>query len=116
MPTTVKPMPMTSEARPLSTLSETTEEVATKAKSASAKNSGGPNWEENSTRVGEMKTTRTEETMPPMKAPMAAVARAWGARPSFAIRCPSKVEAMAEAWPGVLSRIAIVESPKRPPK
>ena len=27
-----------------------------------------------------------------------------------------KVEAIAEAWPGVFNRIAMVESPNRPPK
>lgn len=115
-PMTVMPMPRTSEAKPFRTLSETTEDVAMKANIASAKNSSGPNIAENSTRLGETKTTRTEETMPPMNAPIAAVARACGARPALAIRCPSNVEAMADAWPGVFSRMAIVESPKRPPK
>lgn len=32
------------------------------------------------------------------------------------MRWPSNVEAMAEAWPGVFMRMAMVESPKRPPK
>ena len=116
MPIMVIPIPRTRAASPLSTLSATTEEVAMNANSASAKNSGGPKAEESATSVGEMNTTSTEATMPPTKAPIAAVASACGARPALAMRCPSKVEAMAEACPGVFSRIAMVESPNRPPK
>ena len=51
-----------------------------------------------------------------MNAPIAAVARACGARPSLAILWPSKGEAIGEACPGVFMRMAIVESPNRPPK
>ena len=51
-----------------------------------------------------------------MNAPIAAVARACGARPLRAILWPSNVEAIADAWPGVFMRMAMVESPKRPPK
>ncbi len=116
MPTTATPRPMTREARPLNRESETTEEVAMKAKTARAKNSAGPKWVENSASAGAMNTTMLEATMPPMNAPSEAVASACGAGPVSAILCPSKVEAMAEAWPGVFMRMAIVESPKRPPK
>lgn len=82
IPTTAMPSPSTREARPRSTESATTEEVATNAKSASAKYSAGPNLVENSASTGARNTTHTEATMPPMKAPSAAVARAWAARPS----------------------------------
>lgn len=116
MPTTAIASPSARDSRPLTALSVTTELVATNANSARAKNSAGPKLAETSASQGARKTTSTEETMPPMKAPIAAVARACGARPARAIACPSNVEAIAEAWPGVFSRIAIVESPKRPPK
>src|SRR5699024_4905460 len=66
--------------------------------------------------AGAEKAARKRATNPPMNAPIAAVARACGARPSLAILWPSKVEAIAEACPGVFMRMAIVESPKSPPK
>ena len=116
MPMTENPMPSTRAMSPLSTESATTEDVATKAKSARAKNSAGPKLVDRSASAGATKTTRKQEMNPPMNAPIAAVARACGARPSLAILWPSKVEAIAEACPGVFMRMAIVESPKSPPK
>ena len=116
IPTTATPRPRMSDMSPLSTESATIEEVATKAKSARAKNSAGPKFAERSASLGARKTTTIEAIMPPVKAPIAAVARACGARPILAILWPSNVEAMADPWPGVFMRIAIVESPKRPPK
>ena len=116
MPTTAIASPSTSEASPLRTESDTTEDVATKAKRASAKYSAGPKIVDSAARPGARKTTRAEEIMPPVKAPIAAVASACGARPDLAILCPSNVEAIADPWPGVFMRIAIVESPNRPPK
>ena len=116
MPTVAKPRPRTRAARPLTAESETTEEVAMKAKIARAKNSAGPKFAEKSASAGARKTTRQAATMPPMKAPIAAVASACGARPSLAILWPSKVEAIADACPGVFIRMAMVESPNMPPK
>lgn len=116
MPMTATPSPRRSDMSPLSTESATIEDVATKAKSARAKNSAGPKFAEKSASFGARKTTTIEAIMPPVKAPIAAVARAWGARPALAILCPSKVEAIADPCPGVFMRIAMVESPKSPPK
>ena len=97
IPMTVMPIPSTRAVSPLSTESATTEEVATKAKSARAKNSAGPKLVDSSARAGATKTTRKQEMNPPMNAPIAAVARACGARPALAILWPSNVEAIAEA-------------------
>jgi hypothetical protein len=116
IPTVAMARPNTSEMRPLTAESDTIDDVATKANRASAKNSAGPKFAEKSANLGARKTTTTEATIPPTKAPIAAVARACGARPDWAILCPSKVEAMADAWPGVFIRMAIVESPNMPPK
>lgn len=116
MPTTAMPSPTNNEARPLTVSSVTTVDVAANANTASAKNSAGPNCVEKSASTGARNTTPTEATMPPMKAPIAAVARAFAALPSSAILCPSNVEAMADAWPGVFIRMPMVESPNRPPK
>src|SRR5699024_5212617 len=88
IPMTENPMPSTRAMSPLSTESATTEEVATKAKSARAKNSAGPKLVDRSASAGAMKTTRKQEMNPPMNAPIAAVARACGARPSLAILWP----------------------------
>ena len=46
---------------------------------------------------------------------MAAVARAWEARPRLAIRLPSMAVITEELSPGVLSRIEVVEPPNMPP-
>src|SRR5690606_11918181 len=110
------PSPSTRLESPATTESATIDEVAMKAKSASATYSAGPKLVENSARAGARKTTARDDTKPPMKAPIAAVASAWGALPDLAIACPSRVEAMADDEPGVFMRIAMVESPKSPPK
>ena len=74
MPMVAMPRPKMRDASPLNTESDTTEEVATNAKSARAKYSAGPNAVESSARVGARKTTMNEETIPPVKAPIAAAA------------------------------------------
>src|SRR5699024_9451626 len=101
MPTTAIERPSTSDARPLSTESETTDDVATNAKSASAKYSAGPKTADSAASAGARNTTSSDETMPPVNAPIAAVASACGARPDRAILWPSNVEAIADPWPGV---------------
>ena len=115
-PTTAMPSPSSSDSRPFTAESVTTEEVATNANRAWAKYSAGPKLADRSASHGARNTTATEETKPPMNAPIAAVARAWAARPFSAILWPSKVEAIAEACPGVFMRMPIVESPNSPPK
>jgi hypothetical protein len=87
-----------------------------KAKTASAKYSAGPNITAMSASAGAKNTTRVVAIRPPMKAPMAEVASACGALPSFAMRWPSKVVAIAVEPPGVFIRMPMVESPKSPPK
>ena len=52
---------------------------------------------------------------PATKEPMAAVARAWAARPRLAIWLPSMAVTTEELSPGVLSRIEVVEPPYMPP-
>lgn len=51
-----------------------------------------------------------------MKAPMAEVASACGARPLRAMRWPSKDPAIAVELPGVFMRMPEIESPNSPPK
>ena len=116
MPTSARATPMKRAPRPRTTDSETTEEIARKAKTARAKYSAGPKEVAIVTSTGEKNTTTVVEMRPPMKAPIAAVASATAALPWRAMRCPSKVEAIAEDCPGVFSRIPAVESPNRPPK
>ena len=53
--------------------------------------------------------------MPATKEPMAAVARAWAARPRLAIWLPSMAVTTEALSPGVLSRIEVVEPPYMPP-
>ncbi len=53
--------------------------------------------------------------VPATNEPMAAVARAWDARPAFAILLPSIAVTTEEDSPGVLSRIEVVEPPYIPP-
>ena len=114
-PTRASARPIASAATPLTAESATTAAVAMNATTARAKYSAGPNTVARSASTGAKKTTRMVARMPPVKAPMAAVARAWGARPLLAIRCPSNVDAMAVELPGVFIRIAVVESPNSPP-
>src|SRR5699024_12644662 len=100
MPMTENPMPSTRAMSPLSTESATTEDVATKAKSARAKNSAGAKLVDRPASAGATKTTRKQEKKPPMHAQIAAVARACDAHPSLAVLCTSKVEAIGEACRG----------------
>lgn len=111
IPTMVRARPMPRAMRPLTIDSDTTLETARKAKTASAKYSAGPKTVARVVRNGIRNTVSIVASRPPMKAPMAAVARARPAFPCWARRCPSKVGAMAEDCPGVFRRIAAVESP-----
>ena len=106
---------MASAATPLMAESETTAAVAMNATMASAKYSAGPKTVASWAIAGAKNAMRVVAMMPPTNAPMAEVARACGPRPRLAIRWPSKVDAMALDAPGVLSRMAVVESPNRPP-
>ena len=76
MPMTARVKPISSAVRPLSAESDTTAEVATKAKTASAKYSAGPKFVARSANAGAKNTTSVVATMPPMKAPIADVASA----------------------------------------
>ena len=114
-PTRAIASPMARAERPLTAESATTAAVATKATTASAKYSAGPNTVASSASTGAKNTTRMVASRPPVNAPIAAVARACGARPRLAIRWPSKVDAIAVELPGVFIRMAVVESPNRPP-
>ncbi len=53
--------------------------------------------------------------MPAMNEPIAAVARAWAARPFLAILLPSIAVITDADSPGVFSRIEVVEPPYMPP-
>ena len=85
---------------PRITDSDTTAEMARKAKTARAKYSAGPKTVAMLTRVGAKNTTRVVAISPPMNAPIAQVARAFAAWPLLAMRWPSNVDAMAEESPG----------------
>ena len=90
--------------------------MATNANSASAKYSAGPNCSASEAIDGAKNTTSVVAMMPPMNAPMAAVASAWAALPFLAIMWPSNALAIAVLLPGVFIRIPAMESPKSPPK
>jgi hypothetical protein len=53
--------------------------------------------------------------VPATKEPIAAVARAWAARPDLAILLPSTAVTTDALSPGVLSRIEVVDPPYMPP-
>ncbi len=116
IPTKDSVIPISSAQRPRIALSETTAEIAMKAKTASARYCGGPKLVASPASSGTVKTTTTVASRPPMNAPIAEVASACGARPDSAIRWPSKVEAIAVELPGVFIRMPEIESPNRPPK
>jgi hypothetical protein len=116
MPTTEIARPIARAPRPRTTDSVTTAEIATKANTASARYSAGPNRVASSASRGAKNTTRIDATMPPMNAPIADVASAWAARPLVAILWPSIVPAIAVLLPGVFIRMPEIESPNRPPK
>ena len=65
--------------------------------------------------MGASSTSRIVPIVPATKLPTAAVARAWEARPDFAILLPSIAVTTEEDSPGVLSRIEVVEPPYMPP-
>ena len=65
--------------------------------------------------VGASTASRNVAMVPATNDPMAAVARAWAARPDLAILLPSTAVTTDALSPGVLSRIDVVEPPYMPP-
>jgi len=75
------------------------------------KYSAGPKASAASTTQGAKKVRASVPMVPATKLPMAAVARAWPARPRRAILLPSSAVITAPDSPGVLSRMDVVEPP-----
>jgi hypothetical protein len=69
----------------------------------------------NFTTTGAQTTSSRVPMVPAMKEPIAAVARAWAARPALAILCPSIAVTTEDDSPGVFNRIEVVEPPYIPP-
>ena len=67
------------------------------------------------TMYGATITSRAVAMVPATNDPIAAVAKAWAARPARAILLPSMAVITDDASPGVLSRIEVVEPPYMPP-
>ena len=88
-----------------------TADTATKDKTIKLKYSAGPKASAASTTMGAKKVSATVPMVPATKLPMAAVAKAWPARPCRAILLPSSAVIMDEASPGVLIKIEVVEPP-----
>ena len=111
MPTSPIASPRKRLARPRSVDSPSTAETVVKARTISAKYSGGPNLSPSSTTSGERKVRPTVAMVPATNEPMALVASAGPARPRLAIWLPSIAVTMVALSPGVLSRIDVVEPP-----
>ena len=92
-----------------------TAETATSASSRIAKYDGAPSCTTAEETLGANSTRSAVAMVPATKDPMAAVARAWAARPRFAIWLPSIAVTTDEDSPGVLSRIDVVDPPYMPP-
>ena len=75
------------------------------------KYSAGPNWKASSVKGGAKAAIKSVATHPAKKLPMAAIPKAEPARPRLAIMWPSRHVTTAEASPGMLTRMAVVEPP-----
>ncbi len=89
--------------------------VITRASTMIAKYDGAPMSTATSASAGAKNATSRVPIVPATNEPIAAVARAWAARPFRAILLPSSAVITEADSPGVLSRIDVVEPPYMPP-
>ena len=80
-----------------------------------AKNSGGPNFRANRVSGRATNTRPIVATVPPMKDPMAAMAKAGPARPCLAIWYPSRQVTTLAASPGTLRSTEVIVPPYMAP-
>jgi hypothetical protein len=111
-------MPMVARKRPRpgrregrATLLPDTLDSAENAKIMSAKYSAGPNRMAHLARAGARNTSPRIDSVPPTNDETAASASASPPRPCLVIACPSIAVTTAEAVPGTLSRIVLIELP-----
>jgi hypothetical protein len=115
-PTSPIVRPIASDAKPRTRELPSTDVTATNANTMIAKKSGAPMSTATDATSGASSTSPSAPARPPMKCPIAAVARAWAPRPERAIGLPS-IAAITDALsPGVLSRIDVVDPPNMAPK
>ena len=114
-PTSPIVRPIASPMNPRSLEEPNTAVTRTRASSIIAKNEGAPILTACSASDGVKKATRRVPIVPAMNEPIAAVARAWAARPFLAILLPSIAVITDADSPGVFSRIEVVEPPYMPP-
>jgi hypothetical protein len=108
--------PIVIDNNPFKTLPSDREAVAVKAKTISAKYSGGPNIKAIFASGKARKTKPIAASRPPIKEAIAEIARAASASPFIAIGYPSKQVATADASPGMLSKIELRDPPNIAPK
>ena len=89
--------------------------TSTSESSINAKNDGAPILTAWSASDGVKNASSRVPMVPAMNEPIAAVARAWAARPFLAILLPSMVVITDADSPGVLRRIDVVDPPNMPP-
>jgi hypothetical protein len=115
MPTVVIINPRSRDKRPFKRASFEMDAVAAKAKTISAKYSGGPNFRANLATGRARKTKIMVDISPPIKDAIAEIARAVSACPFLAIGYPSKQDATAAPSPGTFNRIELLEPPNIAP-
>src|SRR5689334_12280336 len=115
MPTTPIPRPRNSEMAPRNFDAPSTAVTAMSANSMIAKYDGAPSVTANLEIGGAKAASSAVPMAPATNDPMAAVARAWAARPALAILLPSIAVITDDDSPGVFNRIDVVDPPYMPP-
>ena len=110
-PTMPSSRPKASASMPRSSELPSTADTATSDSTMRLKYSAGPNFSAASTTQGAKKVRARVPMVPATKLPIAAVAKAWPARPFRAILLPSSAVTMLEVSPGVFNRMEVVEPP-----
>ena len=111
MPTAARKSPTPTAIKALGRLRPATPANAAKAKSMSAKYSAGPKRMAHVANNGANSTSPKMDRVPPTKDAIADIARAGPARPFFVISYPSMAVTTADAVPGTLSRMVLIEFP-----
>src|SRR3954454_18373882 len=115
MPTTPIANPRNKEIAPRSLEAPSTAVTATRANSMIARYDGAPSVTANLEIAGANKASKVVPIAPATNDPMAAVARAWAARPALAILLPSIAVMTDDDSRGVFNRIEVVDPPYMPP-
>ena len=115
MPISPMVRPRPSAASPRTRELPSTEVTAMKASTMTANKSAGEICTARSATVGASSASSRVAMVPATNEPIAAVARAWAARPALAILLPSMAVTTEALSPGVFSRIDVVEPPYMPP-